>query len=174
MNNPTSKDQETRTMASIAKSSIASIESSITALTNLLENMKTYRQCFIDCVNLQMESADSEYKVTPPFQSHTLPGVISVPQPFNKSDTEKTEQLGAYKEKALKQKRIYLRLVEKDSRLFSQSLRGIQYSDIQFEEFLEILNGNINLDLQPIKIYDDPKKSKPNIKLILSNDFLKK
>jgi hypothetical protein len=171
------RDMETQMLASIAKSTITAIGSSIEALSNLLENLKTYKDCVDDCVKLYSESADrtTEYTVSAYYQPYILPGVVSVPPAnYDKGQGERKEQLKANKEKTLNQKRVYLRLVQKDSKLFFQSLKGIQTCDVQFEEFLEILNGNINLNLQPFDLYDDPKKSNPSIKLTLSNDFLDK
>jgi ATP-dependent Clp protease ATP-binding subunit ClpA len=169
-NNYQSNNMDTQTLASIAKSSITYIESSIGALNNLMENLKIFKQAMIDCINIQAESADANYPVTTFTQSHTLPGVTSIQQRI-KSNDEKMEQLKDNKEKALRQKRIFLRLVEKDSKLFSQSLKGIQLSDASFEEFIEILNNNIDLSLQPSRVYDNPARMKPNIKLSVTQDF---
>jgi hypothetical protein len=165
------RNMEAQTLASIAKSSITSIEASIDSLAHLIENLKIYKQCMLDSINLQAESADTgKYTVSTPSQSHTLPGIISIPQNI-KSGSERIEQIKTDKEKALRQKRIYLRLVEKDSRLYFQSLKGLQHSDASFEEFLEILNNNIDLSLQPNRSDDRSSRMKPNIKLSVSQEL---
>lgn len=143
-------NSDTKMLASIAQSSISAIESSIGALTHLIDNLKVYKQCFIDSINLQAESADiaTKYSVSVPSQSHTLPGIISTPSSYDlngiKSDNERMEQVKSTKDKVLQQKRIYFRMAEEDVRLFSQSWKRLQHSDISFEEFIEILNSNMN------------------------------
>jgi hypothetical protein len=143
-------ERDTQVLASISKSSISAIESSIGALTHLIANLKTYKQCLIDSINLQAESADivTKYATNVPSQSHTLPGIISTPHTYDlasiKSDNERMEQVKMHKDKAIAQKRIYLRLSEEDVKVFLQSWKRLQYSDVSFEEFLEVLNQNIN------------------------------
>jgi Ni,Fe-hydrogenase I large subunit len=141
---------DSQILASISKSSIQAIESSIGSLSHLIDNLKIYKQCMIDSINLQAESADiaTKYAVNAPTQSHTLPGVITTPQTYDlqsiKSDNERMEQVKTDKEKALQQKKIYLRLAEEDVRVFLQSWKRLQYSDVSFEEFVNTLNANIN------------------------------
>ena len=126
----------------------------------------------IDYFNLQAESTNNNNSITYPYQSHTLPGVISVPQTM-KSDNERMEQINSGKEKILQQKRIYYRLVEKDSKLYFQTFKGLQSIDVAFEEYIEILNGNINLSLQPNIINDKPSRMKPSIKLSIDQKSYK-
>ena len=170
MNN-NEKNQNSQTLASIAKSSIASIESAIGALNNLVENIKIYKQCMIDSINLQAENQDSgsTNAVGTRYQYYNLPGVLQTDPAYYlqgiKPDGERMEEINATKEKALKQKRIFFRLVEKDSRHYFQALKGLQHSDASFEEFIEILNGNIDLSLQPNKLANRPDKTQPSIKL---------
>ena len=163
------ESKDTQMLASISKSSITSIESSINALTNLLENLKTYKQCMIDSFTLLSESTDIN-PITTFTQSHTLPGVVSVPQVI-KSESNKREQINTNKDKALRQKRIYMRLVEKDSNHYFQAFKGLQHNDAAFEEYLEILNGNIDLNLQPNRLDNSPSEKKPNIKLSVSQEL---
>jgi hypothetical protein len=167
-------NKEIQMLNSIAKSSITSIETSIEALTNLIENLKIYKQCMIDSINLQKESTDTNKNnaVSTFYQSHTLPGILSLPQ-IIKSESDRKEQIKSDKENVLRQKRIYYRLVEKDSKHYFQSLKGLQYSDASFAEFLEILDNNIDLNLQPNRIDDRSSRIKPNIKLSVSKELLK-
>jgi len=143
-------NNDAQMLATIAKSSISSIEAAVGAITHLISNLKTYKQCMIDSINLQAESADisTKYAINAPSQSHTLPGVISTPQAYDlhgiKSDNERMEQVKADKDKTFQQKRIYLRLAEEDIRVFLQAWKRLQYSDASFEEFIEVLNNSIN------------------------------
>jgi len=175
--NNNSYNTDAQTLASIAKSGITSIESSIEALSHLIENLGIYKQCMIDSINLhlQAESADNapKYDFGAYPQSHTLPGVIQSSQAFNLQNTDRTEQINALKEKALRQKRIYFRLVEKDSKLYFQALKGLQASDASFEEFLEILNNNIDLSLQPNRINNRNSRTMPSIKLTVDQKSCK-
>jgi Ni,Fe-hydrogenase I large subunit len=143
-------DNDAKMLASISKSSINAIETSIGALNHLVENLNVYKQCMIDSINLQAESADiaTKYAVSAPSASYTLPGIVTVPQSYDlqsiKSDNERMEQVKSNKEKAVSQKRIYFRLAEEDVRVFLQAWKRLAYSDASFEEFIEALNGSIN------------------------------
>ena len=167
-------NREAQTLASISKSNIAFLGSTIETLSNLIENLKIYKQCIIDYFNMQSESTNTNNNsITYQYQSHTLPGVISVPQTM-KFDNERMEQINLNKEKILQQKRIYFRLVDKDSKLYFQSFKGLQNIDMAFEEYIEILNGNINLSLQPNKYDDKQPIMKPSIKLSIDQKPYKK
>ena len=146
------------TIASMKKSSINSIDSSIGVLSNLLENLKIYRQSMIDCFDL---GAEKNNTAAPPIQSHTLHGVVSFQQ-ILKSENDRINQTETDKEKAIQQKRIFWRLIENDFPLLIQLLKQLKNSDAYFEEFLEIIGGNINLSLQPQKPEGKPSAIKPN------------
>jgi len=174
LNNNFNKSQA---LYSIGQSSIQTIDSAISALSNLMNNLEIYKSTILDCLILEAENADSgrEYDYSEYSQSHTLPGIVSIPQLYSfndiKSESEKLEQLNTVKEKALNQKRLYLRFILKDANLLNQTLKGIEQNDCAFEEAIEILNGNINLHLQPSPLSDSPSKKEPSIKLSLSREF---
>jgi hypothetical protein len=156
-------------LISIKNTSITSIESSIMALTRLMENLRIYKQTMLDSFILEAKSINIENKPAAPFQPHTLPGIISFPQIIKSN----SDQIKSNKEKIIRQKRIFFRLIEKDSRLFFQSLKGLKYSDASYEEFLEILNGNINLNLQPNTLDDRPAARNAGIKLSIEQKLSK-
>ena len=168
------KIDDTQTLASIAKSSITYIQSSIDNLSNLMDNLNLYRQCMVDCFNLLAESADksTENNFTDFSQSHTLPAVVSVPQ-SRISDSEKLEQIKTAQQKALKQKRIFFRFLDNDSKLLYKSFEGLKRLDSYFEEFIEIFNSNIDLSLQTNRTEQRSPKTKPSIKLSLDQKLIK-
>ena len=137
-------------LAQISKSAISSLNSTIGTLQHLLQNLTTYKECLVDRINLQAESADlaTKYARDIPQQSHSLPGVISLPQAYNlddiKADNSRMEQIKTLKDKAIKQKEIYLRLSEEDVRLFLMNWKRLNYSNASFDEFVESLNSEIN------------------------------
>jgi Ni,Fe-hydrogenase I large subunit len=143
-------NRDSQVLASISKSSIGAIEQALGSLTHLIANLKTYKQCMIDSINLQAESADiaTKYAVSVPSQSHTLPGVLTAPQSYDlqgiRSDNERMEQVKSNKEKVMAQKKIYLRLAEEDMRIATQSFKRLMNADLSFEEFCEVLSANIN------------------------------
>jgi MinD-like ATPase involved in chromosome partitioning or flagellar assembly len=160
----------------IKKSMLTDIDSSINILSQLLENMKNYRACINDFFQLQQENEGIETKSFADilYQSHTLPGVISMPQ-VSKDDIEKREEVKNNIEKSLEQKRIYFHLIDKDSDRYIQAFNAFKKNDEFFEYFLNILNGNINLSLQPRILPSKVKASKPNINLkINTNEPLSK
>ena len=137
-------------LAQISKSSISSLESTIGSLQHLLSNLSVYKECLIDGINLQAESADliTKYSREIPQQSHTLPGIVTLPQSYDlesiKVDNDRMEQVKALKDKAIKQKEIYLRLSEEDVRIFLGSWKRLNYANASFDEFCESLNAEMN------------------------------
>jgi len=133
-------------LATISKSSITAIESTIGTLSHLIQNLKIYKECIVDSINLQAESADitTKYSKEIPQQSHILPGIISVPQAYNlndiKTDNERMLQIKTSKDKSMKQKDIYLRISQEDVRLFLSSWKRLNLANASFDEFVESLN----------------------------------
>jgi hypothetical protein len=151
-------NRNTQTLVSIEKSTNSIIESSINIVTQLLENLKSYQHCVNDYFQIQKEYPDTDNKddIARYSQSHTLPGVISFPQ-ILQSNIGQIEEIKKNAEEILKQKRIFFRLIEKNSTMYSEAFRQFKINDVCFEEFIEILNGNINLDLRPQRLAHKPK-----------------
>jgi Ni,Fe-hydrogenase I large subunit len=143
--------KDSNILASISKASIQSLESSIGYLTHLVTNLKIFKECLIDSINLQAESADisSKYSKEAPQQSHILPGVISTPPDYDmagiRSDNERMLQIQDQIEKATNQKNIYMRIAEEDVRLFLASWKRLAYQNTSFDQFIETLNKSNNV-----------------------------
>ena len=166
---------QNQAIASIKKSCINSIDSSVGLLTNLLENLHIYRQSILDSFNLEAESINNDKNSTntTTWQSHTLPGIISFPE-IIKSESDKAQQVESNKEKLLQQKRLFFRFIENNYEHLLQSLKQLKYSDASYEEFLEINCGNINMALQPHKPDNRKSTVKPDsIKLTFDKDMKK-
>jgi Ni,Fe-hydrogenase I large subunit len=142
--------RDSNVLNNIAKTSVRNIETTLGALTHLLENIKMYKETMIDCINIQAEIADMsmKYAVNPVQQSHTLPGVISSPQMYDlkdiKSDNERMQQLKEEQTKCDQQKNLYMRLVSEDFRLLISSYKRMSWSNQSFDTFVESLNDQIN------------------------------
>jgi hypothetical protein len=148
---PINMDQKDASiLASISKSSVSAIEGAIGTLTHLVQNLKVYKECVIDSINLQAESTDisTKYARDIPSQSHTLPGIVSFPEPYNlneiKSDNERMMQIKDGRDKAIKQKDIYLRIAQEDVRLFLGNWKRLNLANSSFDEFIESVNSQIN------------------------------
>jgi hypothetical protein len=102
-------------------------------------------------------------------QSYNLPGVISVP-PVSKNDNDKQEEVKSNIEKMLQQKRIYFRLIDKSSNSYFQAFNEFKKNDTCFEQFINILNGYTNLDLEPQPVTNRVKQTNPNFKLEIKNN----
>ena len=137
-------------LATIAKSSVSSIESTIGTLTHLVQNLKIYKECMIDSINLQAESADiaTQYSKEIPQQANTLPGVVATPALYDlnqiRSDNERMIQIKDQKDKVMAQKDIYMRMCSEDVRLFLSAWKRLNISNASFDEFVESLNKAIN------------------------------
>ena len=143
-------DNDAKFLASLSRNNLEAIETAIGSLNHLIDNLKIYKRCMIDSINLQVESADiaTKYGSRPVSQPYGLPGVINAPQAYDiqaiRKDNDRMESVKTMKEKCLHQKRIYHRMAEEDVKLFFQAWNRIQQSDLSFEEFIEALNGSIN------------------------------
>jgi hypothetical protein len=167
--------KNTQSLVSIEKSTSMTIELSINALTQLLENLKNYQNCVDDYFQIQKNYPDTDNKddIARYSQSHTLPGVISFPQ-ILQSNTDQTEQIRKNAEATLNQKRIFFRLIEKNSNIYSEAFKQLKINDGYFEEFIDILNGNINLNLQPQRFVHQPKNQSTTLEVKKSVNNKKK
>lgn len=156
-------------IVSLKKSCINSIESSIDATSNLLENLKVYKQAMVNSFDQCMTTEKKNSLVTP--YPH-LPGIITSFPEIIKSGSD-MQQNEANKEELLQHKRVFWRLIENDYQLLLRSFKQLKSSDVSYEEFLEILNGNINLNIQPQKTDNKASTIKPTIKLTVDPSFKK-
>ena len=149
----------------IPETSIA-IDFTIEACENMIENLKTYKQCMIDCKNMQAKKINLEtnFEVKTFTQSHTLPGILSIDQSINKN-FEDVEKLNTDIENALRFKRIYFRLIDDESKVLFKFFNELRRNDISFEENLEIMNKNIDLNIQPHRMNNQQTRTKPSIKV---------
>ena len=136
-------------LAAISKSSVSAIESAIGSLTHLISNLRIYKECMIDSINLQAESADIATKYTGdvPQQVNILPGVLSMPQTYDltqiRTDNERMMAIKDQKDKAISQKDIYLRVAKEDVRLFIAAWKRLNISNASFDEFIDSLAKQI-------------------------------
>jgi len=137
-------------LSAISRGSIAAIETCIGSLSHLISNLKIYKQCVIDAINLQSEAADMtmKYGRDIPKQSHQLPGIVSAPETYDlnaiKADNARMMEVSREKDKAIKQKDIYIRVSQEDVRLFLASWKRLNYQNIAFDQFVESLNDTLN------------------------------
>ena len=137
-------------LAAISKSSINAIETTIGTITHLAQNLKIYKECMIDSINLQAESADivTQYTKEIPQQVNVLPGVVSIPPTYDlqkiRIDNERLIQIKDQKDKVKAQKDIYLKVCSEDVRLFISAWKKLNISNASFDEFIESINENID------------------------------
>jgi Ni,Fe-hydrogenase I large subunit len=140
------KPKDAQILASIAKSSLVSIDSSIAALTHLLQNLRIYKECIVDSINLQAEVADisNKYSNEVPSQYHGLPGVVTVPQTYDlnaiRTDNARMMELKDDNDRANEQKDMYLRVAREDLRLFLTAWRRVNVTNLSFDQFVDSLN----------------------------------
>jgi len=133
-------------MSSLSQSSIVALEQAMGTVTHLLSNLKVFKECFIENINLQAEKTDitTRYAKEPPRQSHTLPGVVSMPEPYDlqaiRTDNERIMEISDRIEKTQAQKDIYLKLSKEDVRLFLSAWNRLIYSNAAIDQFMESMN----------------------------------
>jgi hypothetical protein len=147
---PTSMSaKDANILASLSRSTIQSIESSIGTLTHLVNNLKIFKETLVDSINLQAEQTDMtiKYKRDIPTQSHILPGIIQTPVDYDmnsiRSDNERMIQMKDELDKVMKQKEVYLRLSEEDVRLFLSSWKRLVQTNVSFDEFIYAMSDNL-------------------------------
>jgi len=137
-------------LATISKTSITTIEQTIGTLSHLLQNLKTYKECIIQSINTQAETADlsTKYSRDIPKQSYTLPGIMTSGESYDMEDITKDNArmmaLNDERDKVLKQKDIYLRLSQEDVRLFIAAWKRLLLNNHSFDAFVESLNQSLN------------------------------
>jgi len=164
-------NRENQILYSISNSNTIAINASIEALTHLIANLKLYKQCMADSMKLLSVKNTYNDKIAPPFQSHNLPGVLSFSQILNLQNIKTDDKIKKDKEQVLRQKRILFRLIQKDSKIFIKALRSFELSDASFEEFLEIISDNIDLNIQPHKLNNERMKP-TNIKFTVDKELI--
>jgi Ni,Fe-hydrogenase I large subunit len=137
-------------LASISKNTVTSIESTIGALTHLIQNLKIYKETVVDSINLQAESLDisTKYGNDVPKQSHSLPGIVTLPQSYDlndiRSDNDRMMQVSEEKKKAMSQKEVYMKMCSEDVRIFLQSWKRLNANHAQFDVFIESMDDSLN------------------------------
>jgi Ni,Fe-hydrogenase I large subunit len=137
-------------LASISQASIQSLESAMGVLSHLITNLKIYKECLIDSINLQAERVDisSKYAKDIPQQSHILPGIIQTPPDYDlvsiRSDNDRMLQIKDSVDKAVTQKEIYMRIAEEDVRLFLAAWKRLSYQNASLDQFIDSLSKTIN------------------------------
>jgi Ni,Fe-hydrogenase I large subunit len=137
-------------LATIAKNSIVNVEMVIGAVTQLLSDIKIYKECLIDTINVEAETSDlsMKYANEPQTQPHVLPGVVTTPPHYNfdaiKTDNARMEQLKELSEKAATQKNMYVQIIQEDFKTFAAYFKKVMYSNSTLDQFCLSLDKNIN------------------------------
>jgi Ni,Fe-hydrogenase I large subunit len=137
-------------LASISKASIQSLDSAIGVLSHLISNLKIFKECMIDSINLQAEKIDitTKYAKDIPQQSHILPGIVQTPTEYNldsvRSDNDRMLQLKDSVDKSTTQKEIYMRISEEDVRMFLASWKRLSYQNASLDQFIDAMQKSTN------------------------------
>jgi Ni,Fe-hydrogenase I large subunit len=137
-------------LANLAKSSIQSLETTIGSLSHLMSNLKVFKECLIDSINLQAEKTDMaiKYGRDIPQQSHILPGIVQNPVEYDlegiRTDNDRMIEMKDQLDKVLSQKEIYLRVSEEDVRLFLGTWKKLVVQNAAIDQFMEALGKQTN------------------------------
>jgi hypothetical protein len=159
-------NRKTQTQNSVTKACIPAVNSSIELITRILENLNIYKQCMLDYFTLQSEIREPAQNDAALVKDggYTLPGVI----PFSQNqeiDSHKNEEMNVCIDEILQQKRMFFRVIEQDMAHSIKTFHEFKKNDLNFEEFSLILNGGIDLSLQPQKISHKPTHANKNVKI---------
>jgi len=148
--NPTNLSQKDAVLlGTISKNLVTNTDSVISALNAMMSNLKMYKEVMIDSINAESEGIDLEmkYSKSPPQQSHSLPGVITLPPSYDlqavKKDNARFEEVKEVREKVNKQRDLYIKLLQQEYKMFSQAFRRMLYNDSTFATFTDSLESKI-------------------------------
>jgi hypothetical protein len=136
-------------LKTISENLVKNTDMTISALQAMVSNLRMYKEVMVDSINAQGELVDLEmkYESNPPQQVHSLPGITTLPPAYDlssiKSDNERFETLKDMSEKAEKQRDLYVKIIQQEFKLFSQSLRRLLYNDNTFSTFVGSLQNKI-------------------------------
>lgn len=139
-------------LSQLMTDNISSISKTIAAIQDLEKNLAIYKECLVDSINLESESADlaSKYATNEMEYNHfgTLPGVVSAPKSYNidavKADSDRMTQIQSQREKVSNQKETYLRICKEDVKVFIEAWKALNYNNAYWNEYIETLNKAIN------------------------------
>ena len=148
--NPTNLSQKDSVLLqTIAKNLVTNTDATISALQAMVSNLNMYKEVMIDSINTEAESIDLEmkYQRKIPQQSHTLPGVITLPPSYDlesvKKDNVRFEEVKDVRDKVNSQRDLYVKLIQQEYKMFSQALRRMLYNDSTFQAFVSSLSTKI-------------------------------
>lgn len=139
-------------MQQLMSDNVSSISKTIAAIQDLQKNLSIYKECLVDSINLEVESADlaTKYAVND-LQTSTfgsLPGVTTTPKSYDidaiKKDSDRMAQIQQERDKVLNQKETYLRICKEDVKVFIDAWKALNYNNAYWNEYIESLNKSIN------------------------------
>lgn len=139
-------------MQQLMSDNVSSISKTIAAIQDLQKNLSIYKECLVDSINLEVESADlaTKYAVNDLQMSAfgSLPGVTTTPKSYDidavKRDSDRMAQIQQEREKVLNQKETYLRICKEDVKVFIDAWKALNYNNAYWNEYIESLNKSIN------------------------------
>ena len=143
--------RDSQLLAELSTSNVESISKTIAALEALKKNLNIYKECLVDSINLEAESADlaSKYSKDNSFQNnYNLPGTVSLPQSYNidsiKADSQRMIDIQKDRTKIAAQSETYLNICKAQMKVFVENWKNLNYGAISWKEFILSLNQNIN------------------------------
>lgn len=139
-------------MQQLMADNVSSISKTIAAIQDLQKNLSIYKECLVDSINLEVESADlaTKYAVNDLQMSAfgSLPGVTTTPKSYDidaiKKDSDRMAQIQQERDKVLNQKETYLRICKEDVKVFIDAWKALNYNNAYWNEYIESLNKSIN------------------------------
>ena len=143
--------RDSRLLAELSVQNLDSITKTIAALEALKKNLSIYKDCLVDSINLEAESADlaSKYAQDMTYQNnYNLPGTVSMPQTYDieaiKKDSSRMIDIQKDRGKVVQQADTYLNVCKAQMKVFIENWKNLNYGSVSWKEFIMSLNQNIN------------------------------
>ena len=143
--------RDSQLLVELSTANIDAISKTIGALEALQKNLNIYKDCLVDSINLEVESADlaSKYAQDMSYQNnYNLPGTISMPKSYDidavKADSARMIEIQKDRNKISSQADTYLNICKSQMKVFVENWKNLNYGSVSWKEFLMSLNNNIN------------------------------
>lgn len=141
---------DAKLLVELSSYNLDAVNKAIASIDVLKRNLEVYKECLIDSINLEAESADiaTEYATEEVGQSYNLPGTISKPALTDidkvKADSARMISIQSSRSKVASQADTYLSQCKSCVNSFFQAWKAMNTGILSWKDYIFNLNNSIN------------------------------
>ena len=141
---------DAKLLVELSSYNLDAVNKAIASIDVLKRNLEVYKECLIDSINLEAESADiaTEYATEEVGQSYNLPGTISKPALVDidkvKADSTRMISIQSSRTKVSGQADMYLSQCKSCVTSFFQAWKAMNAGIASWKDYIFNLNNSIN------------------------------